>query len=247
MKLANDKASSAPVKMQDRCPKGLSSRRTVHTVPSMNTTGSHLIIASIVALALSACTADGAGEDAPDGPHAAFMANLAHHCGESFPGRLVREPPGDDMLTGTERLMVHFRACRPDEVRIPFHVEIEDEERWDRSRTWFVILHDDGLELRHDHRRPDGSESTRTWYGGFSVGAGTATRQDFESPERTRAAGVPVGWRIEIEPDVRYVYGTTYNGEYDWQIEFDLSRALDGPPPLPWGHDAEPSREPGPP
>jgi hypothetical protein len=213
-----------------------------------------MISAAAIAMAAAAgCQPDPAERDATDhaGPgddiHAAFMANLGEQCGQAFEGRLILEPPGDDMLTGTERLMVHFRDCGSDEVRIPFHVEIEGEDRWDRSRTWYVIRHEDGLELRHDHRRADGSESTRSWYGGYSVGTGTATRQDFASSERTEAAGVPVGWRIEMEPGVRYTYGTTYDGEYDWQIEFDLSRPLDGPAPLPWGHDRDPSREPGPP
>jgi hypothetical protein len=178
---------------------------------------------------------------------AEFMANLGYHCGEAFPGRLTLEPPGDEMLTGHEQLVVHFRDCTRNEVRIPFHVEIEEQQRWDRSRTWYLIRHPDGLELRHDHRREDGSESTRTWYGGASDGDGTPHRQDFTSPERSQAAGVPVGWRIEIVPGRRYAYGTTYDGDYDWRVEFDLSRALDGQPPLPWGHDRAPAREPGPP
>jgi hypothetical protein len=203
------------------------------------------------ALLLACGPAEG---DAPDDTHArpddaraAFLANLAAHCGEAFPGRLELEPPGDDMLTGTERLIVHFRDCALDEVRIPFHVEIEAEDRWDRSRTWVVTRHADRLELRHDHRRPDGSESARTWYGGFTADRGTAHRQDFRSPERSAAAGVTVGWRIEIEPGRRYAYGTTYDGEYDWRVEFDLGAPLDEPPPLPWGHDREPTRRPGPP
>jgi len=177
----------------------------------------------------------------------AFLANLSAHCGEAFPGRLIFEPEGDDMLTGTELLLVHFRDCEEDEVRIPFHVEVEADDSWDRSRTWVVTRVPEGLELRHDHREPDGSESTRTWYGGFSVGEGTANRQDFASPERTEAAGVPVGWRIEIEPGVHYRYGTTLDGEFDWMIEFDLSEPLDGAIPPVWGADTPPSRIPGPP
>jgi hypothetical protein len=180
-------------------------------------------------------------------PQAAFLTNLAAHCGEHFPGRLTLRPQGDEMLTGTELLLVHFRDCDADEVRIPFHIEGPADAGADRSRTWYVIRHDDRLELRHDHRAADGSESRRTWYGGFTDSPGTATRQDFVSPERTAAAGVPVGWRIEMVPGVRYVYGTTRAGEYDWRIEFDLSRPLDGPAPLPWGHDRSPSRVPGPP
>lgn len=177
----------------------------------------------------------------------AFLENLSVHCGEAFPGRLILTPEGDDMLTGTEELVVHFRDCEDGEVRIPFHVEVEADGSWDRSRTWVVTRVSEGLELRHDHREPDGSESTRTWYGGFSVGQGTPTRQDFFSPERTEAAGVAVGWRIEIEPGVHYRYGTTYDGEFDWTIEFDLSNALDEPVPPVWGADRPPSRIPGPP
>jgi hypothetical protein len=185
------------------------------------------------------------GDDAA-AVRAEFMANLGYHCGEAFPGRLTLEPPGDEMLTGHEQLVVHFRDCTRNEVRIPFHVEIESQRRWDRSRTWYVIHHPDRLELRHDHRRQDGSEATRTWYGGFSADEGTPHRQNFLSPERSRTAGVPVGWRIEIVPGQRYAYGTTYDGEYDWRVEFDLGQPMH-PPPLPWGHDREPSREPGPP
>lgn len=194
-------------------------------------------------LGVAACGEEGATED----PQAAFLANLAAPCGQAFPGRLALTPEGDAMLTGTEELLVHFRDCEPGEVRIPFHVEVEATGEWDRSRTWYVMDVEGGLELRHDHREPDGSESTRTWYGGFTLDQGTATRQDFASPERTAAAGVPVGWRIEIEPGVHYRYGTTLDGDYDWMIAFDLSRPVDGPIPEAWGAADPPSRIPGPP
>jgi hypothetical protein len=180
-------------------------------------------------------------------PQRAFLHNLAAPCGQAFGGRLILTPEGDDMLTGTEALLVHFRDCSADEVRIPFHVEVEATGEWNRSRTWYVMARDDGLELRHDHREPDGAESTRTWYGGRTMTAGTATRQDFASPERTAAAGTAVGWRIEIEPGVFYRYGTTWAGGYDWMIEFDLSRPVAGDVPAAWGAAQPPSRIPGPP
>lgn len=180
-------------------------------------------------------------------PQDAFLLNLGARCGHAFPGRLVLEPESDGMLTGTEDLLVHFRDCEPGEVRIPFHVEVEATGEWNRSRTWYVLRAEEGLELRHDHREPDGSESTRTWYGGYTLTEGSATRQDFSSPERTAAAGVPVGWRIEIEPGEYYRYGTTRAGEYDWMIEFDLSTPVSGPIPAAWGSAQPPSRIPGPP
>jgi hypothetical protein len=188
-----------------------------------------------------------AADAAADRPQDAFLRNLAAQCGQAFPGRLVLEPEGDPMLTGTEELLVHFRDCEPDEIRIPFHVQVEATGEWNRSRTWYVMRTPEGLELRHDHREPDGAESRRTWYGGPTASAGTATRQDFVSAERTASAGTPVGWRIEIEPGRFYRYGTTRDGEYDWTIEFDLSRPVSGEIPPVWGAGTAPTRSPGPP
>ncbi len=210
------------------------------------------LILAVVVATVSGCGSDGDFEPgaAPDevsatAPQARFMTALAAHCGEVFPGRLAREPQGDTMLTGTELLLVHFRGCDADELRMPFHVEREATGDWDSSRTWYVMRFDDGLELRHDHRNADGSEDSRTWYGGVTATSGTAAQQDFPSPERTAAAGVPVGWRIEVEPGVRYRYGTTYDGAYDWMIEFDLSEPFAGVVPEAWGLEQPPSRIPG--
>jgi hypothetical protein len=220
-----------------------------------------LPVSAFAIAALAACGSDArtdgvAGDHAADAPAAdapaadvqqAFLDNLAAQCGLAFPGRLERSPEGDGMLTGTEQLLVHFRDCEPGEVRIPFHLEVAATGEWDRSRTWYVMTVDQGLELRHDHREHDGSESTRTWYGGFTATDGTANRQDFVSPERTAAAGVPVGWRIEIEPGSHYRYGTTRDGEFDWMIAFDLSSPVAGDTPAAWGAETAPSRIPGPP
>jgi hypothetical protein len=172
-----------------------------------------------------------------DSPAEAFLGNLATHCDQAYPGGLTLEPPGDDMLTGTEELVVHFRECGPDTIRIPFHVEVEETGSWDRSRTWILTrAPGDRLELRHDHRESDGTPSERTMYGGFSETPGTANRQDFVSVERTEESGYPRGWRIEIVPGERYTYGTTRRGEWSWRVDFDLTRPID-PPPAPWGHE----------
>lgn len=169
-------------------------------------------------------------------PAEAFLDNLAAHCGSAFRGGLTLEPPGDDMLTGTEALIVHFRECGPDTVRIPFHIEIEETGSWDRSRTWILTpAPGERLELRHDHREPDGTPSERTMYGGFTETPGTPERQDFVSVQRTEESGYARGWRIEIVPGERYTYGTTRRGEWSWRVDFDLTEPVDPPPP-PWGH-----------
>ena len=208
----------------------------------------HMATFTLPLLAAAGCTdSDHDTSLAATDPQAQFLAALASQCGSAFPGRLMLEPEGDTMLTGSETLLAHFRDCEENEVRIPFHIEIEATGQWDSSRTWYLMRVDDGLELRHDHRESDGSEDARTWYGGIAVGPGSPVQQDFASPERTAAAGVPVGWRIEIVADAHYRYGTTYDGAYDWMIEFDLSEPYSGEVPAAWGHETPPSRIPGPP
>jgi len=175
--------------------------------------------------------------DAPDmAIRDAYFENLATHCGQAFPGGLTLEPPGDDMLEGEELLVVHFRECTDDELQLPFHIEKMDGE-WDRSRTWIFRKHGDGtLELRHDHRQPDGTEDDVTWYGAFTVATGTPHRQEFIR-DREYEDGSTRGWRIEIEPGERYTYGTIRNGEWTWRVDFDLSEPLDQTPPPPWGYE----------
>lgn len=159
----------------------------------------------------------------------AFWANLEQHCGEAYRGRLVERPEEDRLFTGDEDLVAHFRECRAEELKIPFHVGEN------RSRTWVLMRTDDaaGLELRHDHRHEDGTEEDNTWYGAFTRDTGTPDRQEFL---RTSEEAMISGWRIEIEPGRRYTYGTIRNGEWRYRIDFDLSETVPEPP-APWGHD----------
>lgn len=164
----------------------------------------------------------------------AFWERLQALCGRAFPGRLALEPPGDDMLAGAGQLVAHFRECDFDEMRIPFHVEHEVRATWDRSRTWVLSRSDEGLDLRHDHRMRHGSEDASNWYGGWTTNAGSPERQDFIRFEGEQDASVR-GWRMEIEPGVRFSYGTIRDWEWTWRVDFDLSRTVP-PPPAPWGY-----------
>lgn len=169
-------------------------------------------------------------------PFEAFFANLSEQCGNAYPGSLTKEPEGDEMLSGDELLIVNFRECDDDEIEMPFHIEVEEGE-WNRSRTWIFTKDDEGLELRHDHRNPDGTMSDVTMYGGYSVEGGTANRQEFKSVPRSEEMGYFRGWRIEIEPGERYTYGTIRDTTWSWRIDFDLSEPLEETPPAPWGHE----------
>lgn len=202
------------------------------------------------ALAVAACSGNDA-EPAPSTvsdtpaalasasqPRDSFWVNLQQHCGNAYPGRLTLEPPDDDMLTGTEEIIVHFRACGGDTTALPFHVEQEATASWDRSRTWLFTRDATGLELRHDHRQQDGTPDESTMYGGRTQSAGTATRQEFIVAERTAPDGSLLGWRVELVPNERYTYGTIRGGEWTWRVDFDLAQSVPAPP-APWGHEGE--------
>lgn len=190
-----------------------------------------LSITLLIAILFISC-----GEREEQKPFEQFLTNLSEQCGNAYPGSLTKEPEGDEMLTGDELLVVHFRKCDDDQLKIPFHIEVGENE-WDRSRTWIFTLQEDGLELRHDHRNPDGTKDDVTMYGGYSVEEGTATRQEFKSVPRSEERGYFRGWRIEIEPGERYSYGTIRDTTWSWRIDFDLSEPMEETPPAPWGHE----------
>jgi len=159
----------------------------------------------------------------------AFWSNLAQHCGQAFAGRFARLPDGSAAFTGEEELVVHFRECGEERLRLPFHVD------QDRSRTWIFTRTTAGLDLRHDHRLENGSpDPVNTWYGAPTWESGTANQQEFLR-EHLSDEGIRTGWRVEIVPGERYTYGTIRDGEWNFRADFDLSAPID-PPPAPWGH-----------
>jgi len=193
-------------------------------------------ISVILSALLSVLILFSACSEPEERPFVEFFDNFAEHCGNAYPGGLTLEPEGDEMLTGSEQLIVHFRECNENQLRVPFHIELEEDASWDRSRTWIFTKHDDGLEIRHDHRMPDGSEDEVTMYGGHTVGIGTANTQEFQSVPRTQETGTFRGWRIEIFPGERYTYGTIRDTTWSWRVDFDLTEPIENPP-APWGHE----------
>jgi len=193
-------------------------------------------LAAILLLASGCAPGDAAdpGTDQAEvalSPQDAFWENLRGLCGSAAEGELLQAP--DTQIDPEARLVVHFWECGDEEIRFPLHV---DENR---SRTWVFIRHDDRLELRHDHRNPDGTEERSTWYGATTLDEGTANRQEFV----TERNGVRGGWAVEIEPGNHFTYGTIRGGEWRHHLEFDLTSEA-ALPPMHWGHETRPSQRP---
>lgn len=176
-------------------------------------------------------------------PQAQFFYELGQLCGGTYQGeRIVERGDRDDLLRGSEQLLVHFTDCRADRIHAAFHIGADEGQGdWDRSRTWIYTAHGERLELRHDHRLEDGSEDTdNTMYGGYTQREGQALDstliQRFVFTEREGPEGEELGWQVELEPGVRYTYGTYQGDTWTWRVDFDLGQTVDAPPAA-WGHE----------
>ncbi len=187
---------------------------------------------ALAALALAACATPAAPDRAD-----AFMANLQRHCGKAYEGRVVTTDPADASFAG-KRLVMHVRECRPDEVRIPFHVGD------DRSRTWVITRTAAGLRLKHDHRHQDGSPDELTMYGGDTAAPGTGRRQEFPVDAESVALFTRTNrtvsntnvWAVELDGAL-FAYELRrppIPGGRFFRVEFDVRRPV-APPPPPWG------------
>jgi hypothetical protein len=169
-----------------------------------------------------------------EAPRDRFFGSLASLCGKAFEGRIASPPVEADSAFAGKRLVMHVRGCTKDEIRIPFHVGE------DRSRTRVVSRAGTGLRLKHDHRHTDGSEDELTRYGGDTVAAGTARRQEFPADDASKSLftreNIPAStanvWAMETDGRM-FAYELRRAGRF-FRVEFDLTRPV-APPPAPWG------------
>lgn len=198
------------------------------------------VVAALAAFALTAC-ANTIATPEPANPAAslaqdAFFERLSTLCGRAFAGRVVTTDSADASFANST-LVMHVRECSENEIRIPFHVGEN------RSRTWVLTRTEAGIRLKHDHRHEDGSEDTLTQYGGDTVNAGTAARQEFPADEFSkrlfRDNNIPVSvdnvWAMEVQPGAMFAYELRRPNRH-FRVEFDLSTPI-APPPAPWGHE----------
>jgi hypothetical protein len=204
------------------------------------------VISSIRVLCCTLCSlltlphSTGVLADIPSAAADAFLESIRQSCGKAYQGHIVANEPAsaNDPFSG-KRLVLHVRECSDREIRIPFHVGD------DRSRTFVLTRTPHGLRLKHDHRHEDGSEDKLTMYGGDTIRAGSAGRQEFPADAESKAlfereglkASVANTWAIEIDPGKVIAYELLRPGRR-FRVEFDLGKPVAAPPP-PWGHESQ--------
>lgn len=109
-----------------------------------------------------------------------FKKEIEKHCGKSYEGIITEGAEEGDGFTG-ERLIMQVLSCEGNQIKIPFYVGE------DQSRTWVLTFNDNRIQLKHDHRNPDGSDEEVTMYGGTSTNVGHAGFQMFPADQETCA------------------------------------------------------------
>jgi len=174
----------------------------------------------LLGLALAGCAST-----RPQAPADVFFLRLATLCGQSFQGRIVTTDAADADMQG-KPLTMHVRDCNAREIRIPFAVGD------DRSRTWVVTRTGAGLRLKHDHRHADGTEDTRSQYGGDAVRPASAERIEFPVDAFSKTLFVKEGipqsttnvWALELKPGELFAYELRRPGRH-FRVEFPLPGA----------------------
>lgn len=155
-----------------------------------------------------------------------FWKELSKHYGKAFEGKITEGGKKDDGFTG-KRLVMHVKKCTDTQILISFNVGEN------RSRTW--VLKKDAnelIQLKHDHRKEDGSDDKVTMYGGKNSNKGSKEIQIFPADEETRillphaASNV---WWITLN-DKTYTYNLKRLGTPRiFTVTFDLTKAIDTP------------------
>lgn len=152
----------------------------------------HAMLTVLAAGLLAGCAATAPPVDARD----QFMATLQNMCGQRFEGALSYAIDPNSEFAG-KKISTEV-VCTPQGVRMP--VQVGEN----RSRTWIFTRPEAGLELRHDHRHPDGTPDAVTMYGGMTKEGGTARSQAFLADAYT-ARMVPGAqtnvWTVSLSQD----------------------------------------------
>lgn len=127
---------------------------------------SYLSVMTAVCMTM-VCAATAAAADTRE----QFMSTLQSMCGQRFEGALTYAIDPKNPYVGQK--MSTEIICTGTDVRLPVAVGE------DRSRTWIFTRTGAGLDLRHDHRHPDGTPEAVTMYGGLANDGGSALSQSF--------------------------------------------------------------------
>lgn len=172
----------------------------------------------LLLFALGCTTTATTSQPVPD-----FFSRLSALCSKSYRGKVVFPTDGKDPFAG-KLLTMRVQSCSDTEIRVPFQVGE------DKSRTWVFTRTSQGLQLKHDHRHPDGTPDSITQYGGYAKPGGTLTQQSFPADDYTAKllpAAATNEWETVLSDDQKtFSYLLRRGGQLRFQADFDLTQPL---------------------
>lgn len=141
----------------------------------------HILFFIVFVFLVFSCKSSGQKTPAeinPKEPVSEFIENLKKFEGQSFYGKVLF-PENPEAPFNADTLFVNFESFTETEVRMPFILGN------DKSRTWVLIMNENGLLFKHDHRHKDGTPEDITMYGGYADDKGNAWFQNFPADEET--------------------------------------------------------------
>jgi len=158
-----------------------------------------------------------------------FWENLKAICGKAFEGELVSAPANDDFAG--KKLVMHVLSCDDETILIPFNVGDNV------SRTWIFTYKNGRIQLKHDHRKKDGTNDEITMYGGTTTNSGMASMQMFPADQETLEvipAAFSNAWWVTID-STAFAYNLHRMGtDRLFTVSFDLTKEVEKPAPS-WG------------
>lgn len=153
-----------------------------------------------------------------------FWNRLSKLKGKAFQGKVLEAPEGDDFRE--KNLVMHVLDVKENKIYIPFNVGEN------RSRTWILSKTKNGIQLKHDHRKEDGSEDEVTMYGGVTPNSGSDDLAMFPADQETvdLLPGTATNlWWINVD-DEQFTYNLRRIGSpIKFSIGFDLESPIDLP------------------
>ncbi|MFA7482069.1 MAG: hypothetical protein WC314_16305 [Vulcanimicrobiota bacterium] len=138
--------------------------------------------------------------------------------GQSFEGRMSYSTRENDPMDLP--MSIRVEAVDEKQIRIPFAVGE------DRSRTWILTRTDEGLQLKHDHRHPDGTPDELTNYGGTAQPSGLGNILIFPADAETTEMlpeAASNHWSFRLSPSkTQLYYYLERHSEPRFEASFDL-------------------------
>lgn len=158
-----------------------------------------------------------------------FWQSLTSLDGKTFEGKLVKAPENNDFEG--KKMVMHVLYSDDEKILIPFNVGEN------LSRTWIFERQQDKIQLKHDHRKPNGESDEITMYGGVSTNQGLPSMQIFPADQETFSllpGAFSNVWWVKID-DTKFSYNLSRIGAGTlFTIEFDLTNEIEKPTPS-WG------------